>query len=993
MSDMKRYGLYIITVVIGLFMNACHNEDDLVDRTAVVEGIPVTLSLPFSLIDSEVVTTKSDLTIEQENQIKDLYLFIFDKKGDLEYGASFSSDRFSQSGGSKNSGLLTLPESAVTSGQKTIIAFSNVQSADVKCLNELGTVVTLESVVKLSDLKDLMIKFNEDRSQREDANLVMSGYYGTDFSESLASKGSVVIPVPSASETVTLPGKIYLSHLDSRIKFNVKVDDTNTKEFVPSKWKVVNIPRKSFLIERDKDAEACDASVGAGDFFATREEGFESLIQKDNVFQGGSFSFYMTENRKKPKKELTEYKQREYKTDKGGGPEQPFAYANDYATYVVLTGSYSQYDANHELVRSAEVQYTIHLGYLENQVNDFNSERNYSYIYNVTIKNIDNIVLEVTSSQPGETFQENQPGAEGNVIQSDQSFLLDAHYEVKSVIFNRNKMENLSVMVKTPYESPRSTDDARFVINKATGAENDKLNDFEWVEFARNDYKRNHSYSSDYVSYTSAKDKLKNIKDVLRELYKHKDGSNNDGFWDKEGNVVYTVFVNEFVYDTNPVTKASTSWKEFVNVPNRQMHILCDTKYSLDEQSSLTESNIMINQRSIKTVFNKNSANLQTAWGIETVCEEAVPYDNKNNKVGQLPFTDLGAGETLSETRTNGRYNTFKLLDNTRDKSWTNYVNAPNNTYKKGTAEYICMQRNRDLNGNGQIDDDEVRWYLPATNQYIGLWIGQDVLPSETRLLQATVSDITATNRYDYHLISSNGVRFWTEEGVSTGSNLLSDNAFYVRCARNLGMSVNRPANVTDEPQDFVNVTIDREGHVSAVDLSNMAPDALRSNVLPAIDFHGEHTSGTANRPYNYFKVDGNNIVADVYYNKNNPRAAKLPNNKCPAGYRIPNQRELALIAGYSTSKFEYSVTERNDNDRYHSPGSDWKWKQTGWADWIGHWERTVIKNQLGSCTYTELEYKTGKDQLYTLVYNNGINFLTLASNSGTIIRCVKDGR
>ena len=40
-----------------------------------------------------------------------------------------------------------------------------------------------------------------------------------------------------------------------------------------------------------------------------------------------------------------------------------------------------------------------------------------------------------------------------------------------------------------------------------------------------------------------------------------------------------------------------------------------------------------------------------------------------------------------------------------------------------------CMSRNRDENGNGRIDADEVKWYLATVDQYKGLWIGEDLLP------------------------------------------------------------------------------------------------------------------------------------------------------------------------------------------------------------------------------------------------------------------------
>lgn len=38
--------------------------------------------------------------------------------------------------------------------------------------------------------------------------------------------------------------------------------------------------------------------------------------------------------------------------------------------------------------------------------------------------------------------------------------------------------------------------------------------------------------------------------------------------------------------------------------------------------------------------------------------------------------------------------------------------------------QYSCLTRNRDNNGNGIIDADEIRWYMPAIKQLVGLWMG-----------------------------------------------------------------------------------------------------------------------------------------------------------------------------------------------------------------------------------------------------------------------------
>lgn len=142
-------------------------------------------------------------------------------------------------------------------------------------------------------------------------------------------------------------------------------------------------------------------------------------------------------------------------------------------------------------------------------------------------------------------------------------------------------------------------------------------------------------------------DKVINIEQLLQEL-------KTDDIYDSKGDVVYTMFVDEFYYDRNPMTGNTDNllWKKFVNQPNREMHILCNTEYSQDRESSLTTSSIMISQRSIKTFYNENASGLKTAWGIETI-----------NETGKLTPPDDNPWNKGDLDKSNGRWNfSHKLI-------------------------------------------------------------------------------------------------------------------------------------------------------------------------------------------------------------------------------------------------------------------------------------------------------------------------------------------
>lgn len=66
-----------------------------------------------------------------------------------------------------------------------------------------------------------------------------------------------------------------------------------------------------------------------------------------------------------------------------------FMYANDDATYLVLTGHLSYTDENGKEV-NADTRYIIHLGYADTpkDVNDYNTRRNGHYVYNIKVKGV-----------------------------------------------------------------------------------------------------------------------------------------------------------------------------------------------------------------------------------------------------------------------------------------------------------------------------------------------------------------------------------------------------------------------------------------------------------------------------------------------------------------------------------------------------------------------------------------------------------------------------
>lgn len=151
-----------------------------------------------------------------------------------------------------------------------------------------------------------------------------------------------------------------------------------------------------------------------------------------------------------------------------GGPTAILNLRNNNATYVVLKAIMDYYYDKEDntqspvipsegadmtdryIHRSAEVTYTIHLGYCEGEgiqkVNDFNCKRNTYYTYNILIGGANSIRIEVQNDT------EKQPGMEGTVTDLISNLIeLDAHYGVFNIALSDRQRKNLIWRIVAPY--------------------------------------------------------------------------------------------------------------------------------------------------------------------------------------------------------------------------------------------------------------------------------------------------------------------------------------------------------------------------------------------------------------------------------------------------------------------------------------------------------------------------------------------------------------
>lgn len=1009
---MKRH-IALLLSIATLILGGCVKEQFRPD-TVLKDG-EGWLFMNFGAKDAVQISTKATLGYASENQILNIYVFIFDSKGNKVFGNWLQSeDRLdsedavrasaldkcwyvanTSTKGTPSRGCLKVK---VPAGQNmTVYLITNLNADMVKISSDL----LASSVNNEADLLGFTMQLNQFTISRN-AYFPMSG----------SQKG---IDVTGTDLDLNNKYELKLKRLDSKINFKfvtgTRPDENGqvAKSFQALQWKVVNVPVTSRVIEdQDKDAYMADPKMSTPEqyaeaaqyFFDTDWVNYETAESSKDM----SFSFYMMENRQTPKnKSFTSYndRSREVKTaaglnssvhvdyiDKRGRNVskniKQFVNANDFSTYVVVEGRVEMdlHDDDKGKVLGADVIYLIHLGdwnstihkdgkYYDDEysnVDDYGVRRNYNYNYTVTINSVNNIRVEVDTETT-----ENQPGASGLVtIAKEEIAVCDAHYVSKTMTFHaRNFVQvgidgsmtdisnTLTWKVKTPFcnGSPRIEN----------GIDIPEGLDYKWVHFRLNKKASDGSYYSDQRRkfttrpfaysevYRDADDNVEDdgtpglagyhndgVMDIIdlvkyiREQAKLYVDYNNaggvgtytgdfdnglvNGATDPEGpKICVTAFVDEYYYDEHPLTgvKSQTLWKSFVNKPDRTMHILSDSNVSKDLESSTTGSVITIQQHSIQSFFNteEDETALLTAWGLEHADEFPDIWEwGDNSSAGN---TDLF----------NGMLNTCKLWGLCGESSttfntgisWADYMNIEVNNdtpqlKEDGThnkLRYSCMTRNRDNNGNGQIDRDEVRWYAASIRQLIGIYVGEGVISPTSRLYNRSPEQRYSPNKEEWmqHVVSSSysgsgETLVWAEEGISTGAYGANQEGakveMSVRCVRNFGMAPDH--SLEDLPQDYVQKEKNPENGATVYNLSFVNKASLRDYSSIELPLHLENEK--ENYLYEKFEVATRFVTygdPKLFQGFNDTITSAISdggsNPYCPEGYRTPNQREMAIMA------------------------------------------------------------------------------------------------
>lgn len=573
----------------------------------------------------------------------------------------------------------------------------------------------------------------------------------------------------------------------------------------------------------------------------------------------------------------------------------------------------------------------------------------------------------------------------------------DCHYEYHSLDFrynpelgadNANDPLNLwparkkvSWYVKTPFY----TGGAEF--NEGTGlyempAGADVHPDYQWIYFSLNneengkyltarkeypglnDTDKRSNYNPNWVPSNDISNvpELMDINQLINFIFiqnslRYISGNNGNNLFDDEDHIRITAYINEYYYEQDPRTfqkNASTHatdpwsgelnpnlWREFVNARPRELHILSNTQISEDRRSDVIVSSHSIIQQSIQTIYNIYAPDLTSLWGIEHDDELAWKHLQGSKGWPWWSGGSLPAGSQLFGDDDNGRLNTAGIwgLASGTEQQWTKYMkfdvenDTPELRDQYFYQAYSCMTRNRDNNGDGVIDQDELRWYTASVNQLVGMWIGNEALSLTARLYQpkdetstgddeasqllwrsetvsSTCTDINNPRiiRAEEGATKSNYTTFWGKFNAS-----IRDKVTSVRCVRNVGTYQDKGTTkeISEAPFDkMVDQYYDFEAGQDpngkawpnsdgsyTILFSRLNSKAIREYTAEDLPYHEEYSMN--NRVYLRLTAqnkDDRGSVTD--YGKQRIMNANITvhNDYCPPGYRVPNMTELLMM-------------------------------------------------------------------------------------------------
>ena len=556
---------------------------------------------------------------------------------------------------------------------------------------------------------------------------------------------------------------IWVRRIAARIDFSLKFDPINDEdEFYLSSIQVCRIPNQSYLIKRDKtNTEIQDASDAAynSDVQTALENNYfaNMLLQPDgNDETGYDATFYLFENRCG---EVTDtryedkYSDNEdlYQTMKGTAGEEK---GRQLSTYIQINGTYVTHTGNKQVTKQAT--YAIYLG--KDNYKDFNVTRNCKYTVTATINTCNDIDTRVTAyklEEPSITISFNNP--------------LDAHCNSMRCFGFTYNQEGWELYVEEPDKHP-------------------------WLEISFSPQYRPHIAGHTYEGVSDneiASTRFTGEGAFTGYFYIHTDeyipaNGNADESWNNttDENAWRTGYI--VLYDK----KLKKSYRQIVQQRPAQV-VKMPIKNLLGQTTGYNEYYVEyeLEQKNLTWGFLKYGANPVMTGMIND------RWDGLSN-TRKLYQEAIKAGDVTEAVEDadgkiyRGAYNGYYTIED--DYPWQkDDVAAVINQIPDDHMIKYVLSKNRDRNGNGYIDYDEIVWYVPALDELAEL---RRVLDAGHMAFQNSEDRFHSSTPYlAGYTDEVPGRAFYVKMGDGETAFAMRDRQYNVICCRRKGAWLGNP--------------------------------------------------------------------------------------------------------------------------------------------------------------------------------------------------------
>lgn len=917
---------YIVNILVAAALTLCSLASCVKENISAPDHGEGTVYLSLNVLsggmDQVIVKSPWDPNDDNERAVENLRIYIFSKAtGNLVGYKYFSKDNLTFTDDSSQPGYdrtATVSNIPTSTGEVYIYAIANALTSQYKVTDNAILNIDESNLSHLTRETFLSATCTRQLGSINPADnrFVMSGFANNGDPVTIARKDVTTQQAEITSPTDDDHKRVKLYKILSKNKITVK--SGNGVTFKPEYMEIHNVPQVYGLMRGN--------NVAPSGF-----ETFDRIIWSENSYQ-----FYLPANVQTATASPASFNDREKNTYDAG--KKTFVNAPENATYVVIHGKYQGGDY------AGDLSYTVHLGDFSHNMSDFSVAANSNYEYTLTIKGVNNFIAE-SKKETGK----DDPGSEGVVIFKGTDILeVDCHYEARVMKFSMSELnqiinvdkygyilkiqtafcETISMIVDGDgkiYDAAEFRTQSNPTVLTTVGTNGMPVDaskilisgnaDFDWVRFVKNTgatystpkynvgcLVQNSGTSTHSISDVCAypgRANTQTIFEFLRDLYKA-GKEQNSSYFNATGSSVYvTCFVDENYY-------ADKNWTEYVNKSEpRRMYFANELFVSEDGQSSFAKAKYVVSQKSIWT-FYKLDPTLKP-FGLESVSEEKAQGVNVVSGTNRLEEPWDGRASAISNNRNKGFYASSTKSTGKQD------------IYKD--AYKACMSRNRDEDGDGTINENEIKWYLASVDQYKGMWAGEEAFDADARLFKATESEWTdlktafdsnggnnngALKKWHYFTCSSADT-FWAEEGCATGTD---GSATMVRCIRTLASN----SDGLESAETYYSYKDD----VVELKLNDVA---LRTHQSGGFQTYFERGKDS-NKLYKKFKIASANLTGGPYSKTQVISTAKgsgfinASDDVCQkaAGYggswRVPNQRELSIMSAVNKNLTDlYSCT------------------------------------------------------------------------------------